>query len=256
MIAKTKVKKGLWMLSFLLTTVLLVFAIQDKANSRLQELSIEIVPTKDGTMLINNSDVLVHIERRYGHRLNKTLIKKLNITEVEKILEDNVFIKHAEVFIDGNYKMHLQLEQREPMMRVNLADGKDYYLDEVGVMIPLSRQASPRVMNFTGATVGYHKDFLKVKNHPLNTMFQLATSIHEDELLKPLIEQINVEEEGEYTMIPKLGDQKIILGLAENVDDKLVRLKHFYKEGMPSAGWKKYKTINLSFDGQVVCKKA
>ena len=60
---------------------------------------------------------------------------------------------------------------------------------------------------------------------------------------------------GEFTLIPKIGDQKILLGKVMDAGQKLERLKIFYREGMPYEGWRKYKTIDVRFAGQVVCKK-
>jgi cell division protein FtsQ len=59
---------------------------------------------------------------------------------------------------------------------------------------------------------------------------------------------------GEFIMAPLVGDQQIILGSVRRLDDKFRRLKIFYREGMPAAGWRKYRSINLKFNGQIVCK--
>ena len=55
--------------------------------------------------------------------------------------------------------------------------------------------------------------------------------------------------------LPLIGDQKIVLGSARKIEDKLHRLKIFYQQGMPYAGWNLYETINLKYNGQVVCRK-
>ena len=46
-------------------------------------------------------------------------------------------------------------------------------------------------------------------------------------------------------MVPIMGNQRIILGDIEELDDKIFRLKTFYQEAMSRMGWNKYKTINL-----------
>ena len=76
-----------------------------------------------------------------------------------------------------------------------------------------------------------------------------------DPFYSALVEQIYLSNVGEYILIPKVGQQKIILGPYEEIEDKLERLKIFYKQGIPYEGWQKYKSINLKFKDQVVCKK-
>ena len=73
--------------------------------------------------------------------------------------------------------------------------------------------------------------------------------------MRVMVEQVYRSETGSYTLIPKLGYQKIVLGPYEAIDEKLERLRVFYREGIPYEGWQKYSTINLTFDGQVVCKR-
>jgi cell division protein FtsQ len=64
-----------------------------------------------------------------------------------------------------------------------------------------------------------------------------------------------VSSNGDIMMTPLIGDQVIILGTARKLDDKLNRLRIFYKEAIPHEGWRKYSTINLKYSGQIVCKK-
>jgi len=249
-------KGGFWVAGFLLLGVLMTFAVKDLANRNLKDVVIMIKPTDDGSLLIDKEDVLIEIERAFGHRLARRAIKSINFNDLEAVLEKSPFIAEAEVFIDAKNKIHLEIAQRNPMMRVLPEEGEGFYLDVEGSKIPLTAQASPRVMVVTGAIPVYQDGFLKRKEDPLKDLFGLMKSVHQDPLLRPLIEQVHLATDGDITLVPKMGRQKIIFGHLDNVLDKLERLKIFYTEGLPVEGWQKYKTINLTFDGQVVCGKA
>ena len=54
---------------------------------------------------------------------------------------------------------------------------------------------------------------------------------------------------------PGLGDHLVYLGKLENFEDKLARLKEFYKKGLNRVGWNKYSRINLEFSNQIICTK-
>ena len=73
--------------------------------------------------------------------------------------------------------------------------------------------------------------------------------------LKALIEQIYVEKNGEFQLIPKFNDQVIIFGTTENIKDKFARLLIFYKQGLSITGWNRYNMINIKYKNQVVCSK-
>ena len=83
----------------------------------------------------------------------------------------------------------------------------------------------------------------------------MTEKILKDEFLENLVGQIHVSRQDELQMVPIVGDQRIVLGNTEELDDKIFRLKTFYHEVMSRMGWNKYKTINLKFRNQVVCKK-
>ena len=63
--------------------------------------------------------------------------------------------------------------------------------------------------------------------------------------------------EGEVSLrlIPRSGDFVIEFGTLANADDKLAKLRLFYDKGLSRMGWGLYKTIDVRYDKQVICKK-
>ncbi len=55
-------------------------------------------------------------------------------------------------------------------------------------------------------------------------------------------------------LIPRSGDHTIIFGQIEDVEQKLSNAKSLYKEVLPNEGWSKFKSINVEYKNQVVCK--
>jgi cell division protein FtsQ len=77
-------------------------------------------------------------------------------------------------------------------------------------------------------------------------------------LFRSLVGQIHLEKNGDFILVPLVGDQKIVFGSAyteEEVTEKFKKLRVFYNEAMPYAGWLTYKEISLKFEDQIVCKK-
>jgi cell division protein FtsQ len=56
-------------------------------------------------------------------------------------------------------------------------------------------------------------------------------------------------------MIPRSGDFVIAFGELNNVDDKLNKLEQFYNDGLRHLGWDKFKTIDIRYDKQVICRE-
>lgn len=239
----------------LLTGVLLISSIEKKGNRIVSEVFILIETLPDSSNLINKQDVMLTIERSFGHQLSGVRISEINVERVERVLEADPFVKKANVHLDAKNQVYIELTQREPILRIINKDGLNYYLDTYGEKMPLSSHFTARVLVATGNIPAHVPNFQERKRHTIKDIFRLSKLILEDDFLNPLIEQIYVDDNREYTLIPKIGKQKIKLGKYEDIEDKFFRLEAFYTNGIPYAGWQKYSTINLKYKGQVVCRK-
>ena len=74
----------------------------------------------------------------------------------------------------------------------------------------------------------------------------------EDSPWKERIVQIHVGNGGDLTLIPREGEEKFIIGQPMNIEDKFARIEKYYTAIAPLE--RNYKTINLIFDGQIVCR--
>ena len=59
----------------------------------------------------------------------------------------------------------------------------------------------------------------------------------------------------EVELVPRSGGHTILFGRLEEVDRKFDKLLRFYRSGLSTIGWDTYRTIDIRYDDQVVCKK-
>ncbi|MFI3316377.1 MAG: hypothetical protein SNF93_02200 [Rikenellaceae bacterium] len=55
-------------------------------------------------------------------------------------------------------------------------------------------------------------------------------------------------------LIPRSGEHTIIFGECREIEEKLKNAKKFYREVLPHQGWGKFKSINVEYKNQIVCK--
>lgn len=236
----------------------IVWSINKRESSLSGELKINVVPLENGRNLMTIGDIQKIIQRNFVFNLEeeKVPLGKLKVGEIERVLEEEPFVLDAEVFVDAQNQLFISATQRKPIIRVIDKDNQTYYMDSTGRQMPMSDHSTARVIIATGEIPPYTPDFrLPRKKHLLNKLFQLTNFIQKDEFLDAMIEQIYVDKKQEFTLIPKVGKQKILFGKYEHVEDKFDRLKLFYDEAMPREGWQKYKAINLKYRKQVVALK-
>ena len=201
------------------------------------------VSVKDAVLntFIDDMDVVNMVRRGYGNVLDMP-VTRIDKDSVERLLVKNSIIKSAQVYYSLDGYIHVNIQQREPVLRVLTGEG--FYVDEDGKYMPLSRKYTSRVVVATGEI---SKKFACEKLYPFVMM------LREDDFWDALIEQIVVDRGEEIILIPKVGNFRIILGEVGNAEEKMEKLRLFLKDGIVRKGWNVYKEINLKFDNQVVC---
>lgn len=248
-------KKLSWVALIFAVAAVVISAIERKETSQVEEVRIEIAPLKDSTWMIRKGDILLTIERSFGYALESLPIISVEVERLERVLENDPFILNADVYVDAGNRVNIEIEQREPILRIIDNNQLNYYLDGAGKKMPLSNHFAARVLVATGNIPPFVPDFLKRDKHVLKDLYHMTRIIQQDEFMNALVEQIYVSNRGEYSIVPKIGKHNIILGSFNHLEEKIERLKIFYQEAMPYEGWRKYKTVDLRYEGQVVCKK-
>lgn len=236
----------------LLLLAVLIAAVEKKESRVVNQVIIEVEALEGNRFLIDSADVVRTIERTFGYRLENLPLARVEIERLERVLEEDPFVKEAEVFLDAEVNVHIELDQREPILRIIDGNGLNYYLDKEGERLPLSTHYTPRILVASGNIPPHVPDFLDKEQYLLKDLYHLAERILADPFLKLMTEQLYVNNSREFILIPKVGRQKILLGRAENLDEKLENLKLFYERALPASGWRKYKSIDLRYKGQIV----
>ncbi len=190
-----------------------------------------------------------------GAMLGKDL-NEINIHKLENALKANPFIEFAKVYADMTGVIHVQIRQREPVLRVVNMVNLHFYIDGNGNKIPLSDNYTAKVLVASGLIdedFSGRVDTLKTKM--ARDLFRTALYIRSDTLWDNQIEQLFVDLKGDIEMVPRVGGHKIILGSADSLQIKFRNLLVFYKKAIPKVGWDTYKTINLKYANQIVCEK-
>lgn len=193
-------------------------------------------------------------------------LSEINIEEIEKVISNMSYVKSVEAYAEIDGQIQLLLTQRRPIARVYGTSGKSFYIDQTGTIIPIRTSYPARVVVISGYIddafyTGENLDIMASKNDslfansPLRMLYKLAAKINNDDFLKDEITQININSDQSIDLIPLVGNHVIQMLSLNNYDEKLEKLKLFYKEGLKQSGWGKYKKINIEYKDQIVCTK-
>lgn len=165
---------------------------------------------------------------------------------MEETLAKHPLIDEVECYKTPNGKVTIEVTQRIPVMRVMARNGENYFIDNKGGIMPSQAKC---VAHLAIATGNVDKAFAT------NELYAFAQYLRKNKFWNAQIEQINVLPTKEIELVPRVGNHIVFLGKMDDYENKLERLKHFYKKGLNKVGWNKYKRINVEFGNQIICTR-
>jgi cell division protein FtsQ len=180
-------------------------------------------------------------------------LDNIDIHDLEEKLKANPFVESAKVYTDMDGIVWIEITQRQPIMRIMNQFDQDFYVDEHGLKLPLSDNFTANVL----AANGYIEEVFSGKVDTLKTplakdIFKTISFIRKDSLWDAQIAQVYVNQSHEIELIPRVGNQRILLGNADSLETKFHNLLVFYKKALPQVGWDAYKTINIKYSNQII----
>ncbi len=225
-----------------------------------------LIHAKDENIILTGDQLLTEIIRKRFYIPGETTWKELSPVKLESSIRQMPEVRNVHVYTNLGSTWSIDVELRRPVARIFNIYGDDFYLDADGKIMLQSRNPA-RVLVVTGAMRDksdsppvseiINNDSLK-SIRKLDDVYRISNYVCNDPLMQAQIAQVHLLKNGEFVLIPMVGGQKIIFGSAdteEEVEEKFQKLKIFYKEAIPYEGWSKYDEINLSFKGQIVCRK-
>jgi cell division protein FtsQ len=221
------------------------------------------INTNNGEVFITEDEI---IEKLFAAKLHPQgqLTTALNTQAIEDYLLRNSAIQAVNVFTKLSGEMGIEVVQRQPIVRIENAQRQQFYIGSDGHLMAVNPNHTARLIIASGnITESFYpdRDIAGSTTDPVSTnpilhkIYQLVTHIRNDEFLNTFIDQIYINSKQEFELVPKIGNQLILLGNAENYEDQFKRLHHFFHHGVKKVGWDAYRIINLKYNNQVVCTK-
>lgn len=236
------------LVSILFLGGLLIAAQAYKKDLAVTKINIHIEPLPSGGNMLEREGVRNQFLNTLGFSPTELPLRRLTIAQWEEDLLKLDFVRRADIYIDGNRELNIQIQQRKPILRC-IQDEESFFLDKEARFLPHTTLYSPRLPILRG-TLPKQGDNEKWSAE----LRDLITFFDNHEYERRLIDQIYRNTDGTYTMIPVLGHLKIHFGQWTTPEDKFTRLQHFFDEVLPEKGWTKYESIDVSYEDQVIAK--
>lgn len=232
----------------ILVAVYLVFAatVLNKPDPQTDVCSQLVVNIEEGATdgFLHENDI-VKLVNDAGLNPVGSEMSSINTRAIEEMLQSQEIIAHAECYKTQTNKVYVDVTQRIPVMHIMGNNGSNYYIDSDGLPIASTHYACDLIIATGSISQPYARRVLA----------PISSQIQSDPFWSQQIVQINVLSDSTLEIVPRVGNHIVYLGEPTGIQDKLKRLRQFYKYGLSKAGWNKYERISLDIDNQIVCKK-
>ena len=215
---------------------LLSFSLKRFNNKPMEKVSVNMTQTKLPVYFIDEKDV-----KNIVKKSNPTKkVGDINIPDLEKKLNNLPAVDSANVYLNLNGNLNLDIKQRVPAFRLVNGD-RDFYVDEKGVEFPISANYSFPCMLVTG----------NVKPSEYEKLAELVDKIDKDSFSKKYFIGI-AKEKGGYNLLTSQGNYKVEIGDLEKIELKVKGFKTFVEKYLVFQNPEKYRKISVKYDNQIV----
>lgn len=237
----------------LILLLVMGFASSKQDSRQINTVSV-VVDNQYENYFIDQQDVLDLISAEgTGSLLNRDK-GALNLKSLELMIEQHQFVQEAQVYVDLHGNMFIDVKQNRPIARIINSNGDDYYVGSEGNVLPESDHYTARVMLIELADENWLPEYKIQDSKGGEDIFRLIQYINADQFWQSQIAGMKIYKNLNIDLYPQVTRQTILFGKANLIEDKFKRLKTFYKKILPYKGWNTYKTVNLKFNDQIVCK--
>lgn len=217
---------------------LLSFSLKRFGNQKITDNKISVKLNDPGSEVyfVDEKDVKKIVEKQNP----SSRVGDVNIPELEKKLNAIPAVDSANVYINLNGKLNLDIKQRVPAFRLH-KDGKDFYVDKKGVEFPTYAKYSYPCMLVMG----------NVTKDEYLPLAELINKIDHDEFSKKYFIGIS-KNNGNYNLLTSEGNYKVEIGDLENIDFKVKGFKTFVEKHLVYQDPQKYNKISVKYNNQIV----
>ena len=120
---------------------LLIAAMGKQKRNTCKDYSITIKGGEEENFFLGKADILKMLKAATKGNIKGQPKTSFNLQQMENLLEENEWIKDAQLYFDNKDVLHVSVTERQPIARIFTTGGKTFYIDENEQRMQLSEQA-------------------------------------------------------------------------------------------------------------------
>jgi cell division protein FtsQ len=241
---------------FAVTALAYVHAVENRRMTACNALEIVF---KDSLKFVTEEDIRSYLSRDYGSFIGERL-DSVRLWKMEEILRSKSAVNDCEAWVTDDGIVHVAITQRAPAVRFE-KDGYGFYADSRGCIFPLHKSYTADVPVVSGAVPlnagASYKGEPKTgrEREWLRGVIALLDWIDASRTWKGKVTGMSVNEAGDLVLTLDGMGEKFIFGRPDKFDYKFSQVEKYRSYILPANEGKPYKSVNLKYNKQIICRK-
>jgi len=227
---------------------------------------VEVVINYDGCDTLETAGQIMAILAQQMPQLTTIRVKDVDTKAVTAVVEQSPFLHHVRTSVGMTGRVKIYAQQRRPILRVYCGNDR-FYIDEEGTTLPLSSTGRCDVPLATGyfqqrladpqgnVDLSAWVNDSTHRHYTLTQLWRLTDHLYRDNNRLAQYDQIYINAKGDFCLVPNWADFTVVVGSADNLEEKMRHLDRFVERVIPVKGWNAYSEVSLKYKRQIVCRK-
>ena len=217
------------------------------------------VRIKDRFEFVKKTDVEEYLNRYYGSYVGQRL-DSVDLVRIESMLDRQSAVLKSEAWTTRDGVLHIEISQREPVVRFQKG-GYGFYADDRGFIFPLQSNYTSLVpvvdgnLPLTVETGFKGEPATDGEKNWVSGILEMVRFMQHSRTWAESIVQMHVDSRGDLILIPREGKERFIFGYPSEIPAKFARMEEYYRYIKPSKPEGFYSSVNVKYNGQVICRE-
>ena len=238
--------------------LILAFALQGRQVITVESLDVQL--PQAGKSFVSEQDVKDYLRDYYGPYTG-TRLDSVGLERIEKVLDARSAVRKSEAWTTDDGVLHISITQREPVVRFQKSGSDGFYADDRGFIFPLQKAWTPLVPVVDGdiplhAGPGYKGEVgTETEKEWMAGVLGLLEYMKGNRKWAGFFSSITVAPDGDLVLIPREGNERFIIGSPDSPEEKFAGIEKYYRYIKPSKEEDYYRSVNVKFRGQIICRQ-
>lgn len=216
------------------------------------------VSFRDSLNFVTEEDIKSCLDREYGAYVGQAL-DSVRLYEIEEMLESRSAVKDCEAWTTGDGMLHIAITQRKPAVRFKKGS-VGFYADSRGYIFPLHKSytaAVPLVEGDLPLSVGpNHRGEADTPEERewISSVLNLLEAV-DSRAFRHKVRSMKVRPGGDFVLQLDTLKEQFVIGYPDQLAEKFARVDKYIGWIRPAKGGTYYKTVNVKYNKQIICRK-